>query len=62
MKNSERVFSRNQILDKIWGNKSVIDDRTVDVHIKRLRKSLNHTGYDKLIQTVRGTGYRFSVH
>ena len=62
MKNSERVFSRNQILDKIWGNKSVIDDRTVDVNIKRLRKSLNHTGYDKLIQTVRGTGYRFSVH
>ena len=62
MKNTERVFNRNQILDKIWGNKSVIDDRTVGVHIKRLRKSLNHTGYDKLIQTVRGTGYRFSVH
>ena len=60
MKNTERVFSRNQILDKIWGNKSVIDDRTVDVHIKRLRESLNHSGHDKLIQTVRGAGYRFS--
>ncbi len=60
MKNTERVYSRNQILDKIWGSNSVIDDRTVDVHIKRLRKSLNHSGYDKLIQTVHGTGYRFS--
>ena len=60
MKNPDRVFSRNQILDKIWGNKSVIDDRTVDVHIKRLRGSLKQSGYDKLVQTVRGTGYRFS--
>jgi two-component system, OmpR family, phosphate regulon response regulator PhoB len=60
MKNTDRVYSRNQILDKIWGSNSVIDDRTVDVHIKRLRKSLNHSGYDKLIQTVHGTGYRFS--
>ncbi len=60
MKNTDRVYSRNQILDKVWGNNSVIDDRTVDVHIKRLRKSLNHSGYDKLIQTVHGTGYRFS--
>ena len=60
MKNNNRVFSRNQILDKIWGNKSVIDDRTVDVHIKRLRGSLKQSGYDKLVQTVRGTGYRFS--
>jgi len=60
MKNTNRVFSRNQILDKIWGNKSVIDDRTVDVHIKRLRESLKQSGYDKLIQTVRGAGYRFS--
>ena len=60
MKNGDCVFSRNQILDKIWGNKSVIDDRTVDVHIKRLRESLKESGYDKLIQTVRGVGYRFS--
>ena len=60
MKNTDRVYTRNQILDKIWGVNSVIDDRTVDVHIKRLRKSLNHSGYDKLIQTVHGAGYRFS--
>ena len=60
MKNTERVYSRNQILDKVWGNKSVIDDRTVDVHIKRLRETLNNSGHDKLIQTVRGAGYRFS--
>ena len=60
MKNIDRVYSRNQILDKIWGNKSEIDDRTVDVHIKRLRGSLKQSGYHKLIQTVRGAGYRFS--
>ena len=60
MKNSDRVYSRNKILDKIWGSKSEIDDRTVDVHIKRLRGSLKQSGYDKLIQTVRGAGYRFS--
>ena len=60
MKNIDRVYSRNQILDKIWGNKSEIDDRTVDVHIKRLRESLKQSGYNKLIQTVRGAGYRFS--
>jgi two-component system phosphate regulon response regulator PhoB len=60
MKNSDRVYSRNQILDKIWGNKSVIDDRTVDVHIKRLRAALKNSHYDRMIQTVRGSGYRFS--
>jgi two-component system phosphate regulon response regulator PhoB len=60
MKNNNHVYSRNQILDKIWGNKSEIDDRTVDVHIKRLREVLKQSGYDKLIQTVRGVGYRFS--
>jgi len=60
MKNNNHVYSRNQILDKIWGNKSEIDDRTVDVHIKRLREVLKQSGYDKLIQTVRGAGYRLS--
>ena len=60
MKNPERVFSRNHILDKVWGNKSDIDDRTVDVHIKRLRYALSVGGHHKLIQTVRGMGYRFS--
>ena len=60
MKNTDRVYSRNQILDKIWGNKSVIEDRTVDVHIKRLRAALKNSHYDRMIQTVRGSGYRFS--
>ena len=60
MKNTERVYSRNQILDKVWGNKSILDDRTIDVHIKRLRETLKNSGHDKLVQTVRGAGYRFS--
>lgn len=60
MKNPDRVFSRNQILDKIWGNKSEIDDRTVDVHIKRLRDTLKSTGQESLIKTIRGIGYRLS--
>ena len=60
MKNHDRVFSRNHILDKVWGNQSEIDDRTVDVHIKRLRDVLTNNGHDKLVQTVRGMGYRFS--
>jgi len=60
MRNPDRVLSRNQILDKVWGNKSDIDDRTVDVHIKRLRASLSEEGHQKIIQTVRGMGYRFS--
>ena len=60
MKNPDRVFSRNQILDKIWGNKSDIDDRTVDVHIKRLRDTLKMSGQESLIKTIRGSGYRLS--
>ena len=60
MRNPDIIFSRNQILDKVWGNQSVIDDRTVDVHIKRLRDSLKNSGDDQKIQTVRGLGYRFN--
>ena len=60
MKNTEIVFSRNQILNKIWANNSDVDDRTVDVHIKRLRGSLANSGKNKLIHTVRGFGYSFS--
>ena len=59
-KNPDRVFSRNQILDKIWGNKSDIDDRTVDVHVKRLRDTLKVSGQESLIKTIRGIGYRLS--
>lgn len=61
MTHPERVYSRGQLLDNVWGNNVYIEDRTVDVHIRRLRKALAGYGYDKLIQTVRGAGYRFSV-
>jgi two-component system phosphate regulon response regulator PhoB len=60
MKNSEIVFSRNQILDKVWGRTSDVDYRTVDVHIKRLRQCLADSGKNKLIHTIRGFGYKFS--
>ena len=60
MKNPDRVFSTNQILDKIWSNKSDIDDRTVDVHIKRLRDILKIADQASLIKTIRGIGYRLS--
>ncbi|MEZ5499171.1 MAG: phosphate regulon transcriptional regulator PhoB [Steroidobacteraceae bacterium] len=56
----ERVFSREQLLDRIWGGNVYIEERTIDVHIRRLRKSLEGHGLDHLIQTVRGAGYRFS--
>ncbi len=56
----DRAYSREQLLDLVWGGNVYIDDRTVDVHIRRLRKALTDFGYDKYIQTVRGTGYRFS--
>lgn len=58
--NPERVFSREQILDYVWGRNSFLEERTVDVHIRRLRKALEAAGKDMLIQTVRGVGYRCS--
>lgn len=61
MQHPERVYSRNQVLDQVWGNHVYIEERTVDVHIRRLRKVLADHGYDYLIQTVRGVGYRFSA-
>jgi two-component system phosphate regulon response regulator PhoB len=57
----DRVFRRDQLLDHVWGRNVYIDDRTVDVHIRRLRKALEPFAADGLIQTVRGTGYRFSA-
>lgn len=62
MSHPERVYSRGQLLDRVWGNDVYIEERTVDVHIRRLRKALVAHGHDRLIQTVRGAGYRFSVH
>jgi two-component system phosphate regulon response regulator PhoB len=61
MQHPERVYSRNQVLDQVWGSHVYIEERTVDVHIRRLRKALASYGYDDLIQTVRGVGYRFST-
>lgn len=61
MARPERVFSRTQLLDRVWGNENYIEDRTVDVHIRRLRAALESGGHDGMIQTVRGVGYRMSV-
>lgn len=57
----ERVYSRDQILDHVWGGNVYMDERTVDVHIRRLRKALSLEGQDRFVQTVRGAGYRFST-
>ncbi|MGH8455614.1 MAG: phosphate regulon transcriptional regulator PhoB [Stenotrophobium sp.] len=56
----ERVYTREQVLDRVWGQSVYVEERTVDVHIRRLRKALEPHGCEQLIQTVRGTGYRFS--
>jgi two-component system phosphate regulon response regulator PhoB len=61
MSHPERVYSRAQILDLVWGFQVYVEERTVDVHIRRLRKALAGKGYDRLVQTVRGAGYRFSA-
>ncbi|HEY7987377.1 MAG TPA: phosphate regulon transcriptional regulator PhoB [Methylophilaceae bacterium] len=62
MTNPERVHSRSNVLDKVWGTGVYVEDRTVDVHIRRLRKALETSGHHDLIQTVRGSGYRFSAN
>ncbi len=61
MTHPERVYSRSQLLDQVWGDHVFIEERTVDVHIRRLRSALEATAHDRLIQTVRGAGYRFSA-
>ena len=61
MTHQERVHSRAQLLDHVWGDHVFVEERTVDVHIRRLRHALETSGHDNLIQTVRGTGYRFST-
>jgi len=62
MTHAERVYSRTQLLDQVWGTQVFVEERTVDVHIRRLRAVLEPTGLDNLIQTVRGSGYRFSTN
>ena len=57
MTHAERVYSRTQLLDHVWGGSVYVEERTVDVHIRRLRKALQPTGHDRLIDTVRGAGY-----
>ncbi len=61
MTHQDNVYSRTQLLDQVWGRSVYIEERTVDVHIRRLRKILKQYGKDELVQTVRGFGYRFSV-
>ena len=61
MTHAERVYSRTQVLDQVWGTQVFVEERTVDVHIRRLRVALEPFGMDGLVQTVRGSGYRFSV-
>jgi len=62
MTHAERVYSRTQLLDQVWGTQVFVEERTVDVHIRRLRAVLEPVEMDNLIQTVRGSGYRFSIN
>jgi len=62
MTHPERVYSREQLIDHVWGTSIRVEERTIDVHIRRLRKSLEPSGHDRLVQTVRSAGYRFSTH
>jgi two-component system phosphate regulon response regulator PhoB len=61
MTHPDRVYSRAQLLDQVWGDHVFVEERTVDVHIRRLRKALEQSRHDGLIQTVRSAGYRFSA-
>ena len=61
MRNPDRAFDRNQLLDRVWGRSVYVEERTVDVHILRLRKLLKPFGLDRTVQTVRSVGYRFSA-
>jgi two-component system, OmpR family, phosphate regulon response regulator PhoB len=60
MSHPDRAYTRSQILDKVWGDNAYVEERTVDVHIRRLRKLLEPSGHDAFIQTIRGVGYRFT--
>jgi two-component system phosphate regulon response regulator PhoB len=61
MSHADRAFSRSQLLDQVWGDQVYVEERTVDVHVRRLRKALEPSGQDGLLQTVRGVGYRLSA-
>lgn len=61
MMHPDKVYTRTQLLDQVWGRSVYIEERTIDVHIRRLRKILEEYGREELVQTVRGFGYRFSL-
>lgn len=61
MSHPDRVYSRTQLLDRVWGANVYVEERTVDVHVRRLRQALSRGGADRFVQTVRGAGYRFSI-
>jgi two-component system, OmpR family, phosphate regulon response regulator PhoB len=61
MAHADRVYSRSQLLDRVWGGNVYVEERTVDVHIRRVRKALEASGCNRFVQTVRGAGYRFSA-
>jgi len=61
MTHTERVYSRSQLLDQVWGDHVFVEERTVDVHIRRLRQALEPSNLDHMVQTVRGSGYRFAA-
>jgi two-component system phosphate regulon response regulator PhoB len=62
MKNPGRVYSRQQILDNVWGTNVYVTDRTIDVHIRRLRKALSNTEECKVIRTIRSSGYSLDTN
>jgi two-component system phosphate regulon response regulator PhoB len=61
MTHTDRVYTRAQLLDHVWGGNVYVEERTVDVHIRRLRKALEPARLEDMVQTVRGSGYRFSA-
>ncbi len=61
MTHRDRVYTRSQLIDLVWGSNAYVEERTVDVHIGRLRKALTPSGHHRLVQTVRSAGYRFST-
>ena len=62
MTHPDRIYSRTQLLDEVWGDHVFVEERTVDVHIRRLRQALSASGHDRLIHTVRGSGYGLRTH
>lgn len=62
MTHTDRIYSRTQLLDEVWGDHVFVEERTVDVHIRRLRQALSDSGHDRLIETVRGSGYGLRTH